>query len=159
MWVNNLVLGKVASVSSLGFFLLNCVWMHWSVNQIIGGGPTNGISVAYPEDPCSGQTTTECAEKTEPKDVCTKKKGGRPMDTICTGEIIGDPVATMLTEGEPGNNMKESEEVTLCVWRYKCADNPFPFEDCVRGDAIGRSFTTKNFHGGTCLIPTDINID
>lgn len=122
--------------------------------------PTDGETNPYEdEDKCSGNTTTDCATKTEPKKACTKKKGNGPHGPICTGEIIGDPVYSKLTKGSPGNNMRESEDQVLCVWRYKCADGKYVFSDCVKGDPIGRTFTNTVFHGGTCLIPEDVETE
>ena len=119
------------------------------------GGSTTNTDPNY----CSGNTTTDCATKTEPKTACTKKKGNGPLGPICSGEIIGDPVYSKLIKGSPGNNMRESEDQVLCVWRYKCADGKFPFSGCVRGDPMSRAFTNTVFHGGTCLIPEDVETE
>ena len=164
---------KCLVVGFCAFFALYNIGPNSSGNQsddreqaILVPVPVDPPDVVPPDgatnpDPnyCRGNTTTDCATKTEPKDACTKKKGNGPHGPICSGEIIGDPVYSKLIKGSPGNNMRESEDQVLCVWRYKCADGKFPYSDCVRGDPISRAFTNTVFHGGTCTIPPVTEIE
>jgi hypothetical protein len=98
---------KCLVVGFCAFFALYNIGPNSSGNQsddreqaILVPVPVDPPDVVPPDgatnpDPnyCSGNTTTDCATKTEPKDACTKKKGNGPHGPICSGEIIGDPVS------------------------------------------------------------------
>jgi hypothetical protein len=134
--------------------------MQWFYSLVVSIFCLTGLCVSvvsidpvpYPTiPPCSGKDSKLCGEAVGADKGCQKLGG------ICFGEILSDPYAMTLDDGEPSNNYKVTGFFAVCHYQFACKNN-WIFGYCVRGDQIGESMIQRVESGGDCVIRTKTKV-